>query len=107
MENLHLKNLTKEQILKHPYFKKFSKEQLEEIKIGMQNNINFWAYAKYELTSLNMSLLREHLEKKKYGEIKTASSKFRTLEETLEKTINHYILKEKNGKFTLEKFENW
>lgn len=106
MENLHLKNLTKEQILKHPYFKKFSKEQLEEIKIGMQNNINFWAYAKYELTSLNMSLLREHLEKKKYGEIKTASSKFRTLEETLEKTINHYILKEKNGKFTLEKFEN-
>lgn len=29
-----------------------------------------------------------------------------TLEETLEKTINHYILKEKNGKFTLEKFNN-
>lgn len=107
MENLHLKNLNKEQILKHPYFKKFSKEQLKEIKIGMQNNINFWAYAKYELTSLNMSLIREHLEKKKYGEIKTASSEFRTLEETLEKTINHYILKEKNGKFTLEKFENW
>ena len=53
-----------------------------------------------------MSLIREHLEKKKYGEIKTASSKFRTLEETLEKTINHYILKGKNGKFTLEKFEN-
>lgn len=95
MENLHLKNLTKEQILKHPYFKKFSKGQLEEIKIGMQNNINFWVYAKYELTSLNMSLLREHLEKEKYGEIKTKSSDLQTLEETLEKTINHYIIKEK------------
>ena len=106
MENLHLKNLTKEQILKHPYFKKFSDEQFEEIKTGMKNNINFWAYAKYELTSLNMSLLREHLEKKKYGEIKKNTSKFRTLEETLEKTINHHILKEKNGKFTLEKFKN-
>lgn len=70
MENLHLKNLTKEQILKHPYFKKFSKEQLQEIKIGMQNNINFWAYAKYELTSLNMSLLREHLEKKNTEKLK-------------------------------------
>ena len=70
MENLHLKNLTKEQILKYPYFKKISKEQLEEIKIGMQNNINFWLYAKHELTSLNMSLLREHLEKKNTEKLK-------------------------------------
>ena len=95
MKNLHLKNLTNKQIIKHHYFKKFSKEQLEEIKIGMNNNINFWTYAKSELTSLNMSLLRKYLEKEKYGEIKTASSKFRILEETLEKTINHYLIKEK------------
>ena len=95
MKNLHLKNLTKEQLLKHPYFKKFSNEQIEEIKIGMKNNINFWVYAKSELTSLNMSLLREYLEKEKYGKIKTKSSKFRILEETLEKTINHYFIKEK------------
>ena len=95
MENLHLKNLTQEQILKLPYFKKLSDLQLEEIKIGMKNNINFWAYAKYELTALNMSLLRQHLEKEKYGEIKTKSSELRTLEETLEKTINHYLIKEK------------
>ena len=98
MENLHLKNLTQEQILKLPYFKKFSDLQLEEIKIGMKNNINFWAYAKYELTALNMSLLRQHLEKEKYGEIKTKSSELRTLEETLEKTINHYLIKEKQWK---------
>ena len=79
MENLHLKNLTQEQILKLPYFKKFSKEQLEEIKTGMKNNINFWAYAKYELTSLQMSLIRENLEIEKYKEIKKNTSKFRTV----------------------------
>lgn len=95
MENLHLKNLTKEQILKHPYFKKFSDEQLEEIKTGMKNNINFWLYAKHKLTPFQMSLIRESLEIEKYNEIKTASSKFRTLKETLEKTINHYVMKEK------------
>lgn len=95
MENLHLKNLTKEQILKHPYFKKFSKEQLEEIKIGMQNNINFWAYAKYELTPLQMSLIRESFEIEKYKEIKKNTSEFRTLEQTLEKQINRYVMKEK------------
>lgn len=106
MENLHLKNLTKEQILKHPYFKKFSKEQLEELKIGMQNNINFSLYTKHKLTPLQMSLIRESLEIEKYKEIKKNTSKFRTLEETLEKTINHYVMKEKNGKFTLEKFKN-
>lgn len=95
MENLHLKNLTKKQILKDPYFKNFSKGQLEEIKIGMQNNINFWLYTKHKLTPLQMSLIRESLEIEKYKEIKKNTSKFRTLEETLEKTINHYILKEK------------
>lgn len=95
MENLHLKNLTQEQILKLPYFKKFSKEQLQEIKIGMQNNINFWLYAKHELTPLQMSLIRESLEIEKYKEIKKNTSKFRTLEETLEKNINRYIMKEK------------
>ena len=95
MENLHLKNLTKEQILKHPYFKKFSKEQLQEIKIGMQNNINFWLYTKHELTALQMSLIRESLEIEKYKEIKKNTSKFRTLEQTLEKQINRYVMKEK------------
>lgn len=95
MENLHLKNLTKEQILKLPYFKKFSKEQLQEIRIGMQNNINFGLYAKYKLTPLQMSLIRESLEIEKYKEIKKNTSKFRTLEETLEKNINRYIMKEK------------
>ena len=95
MENLHLKNLTKEQILKHPYFKKFSDEQLEEIKIGIQNNINFWLYAKHELTPLQMSLIRESLEIEKHKEIKKTTSKFRTLEQTLEKQITRYVMKEK------------
>lgn len=53
-----------------------------------------------------MSLIRESLEIEKYKEIKKNTSKFRTLEETLEKTINHYILKEKNGKFTHEELKN-
>lgn len=79
MENLHLKNLTKEQILKHPYFKKFSKGQIEEIKIGMQNNINFWLYAKHKLTPLQMSLIRESLEIEKYKEIKKTHLNFEHL----------------------------
>lgn len=74
MENLHLKNLTKEQILKHPYFKKFSDEQLEEIKTGMQNKINYWKYAKNHLTALDMSKIREDLEIDKYGEVKKRTS---------------------------------
>ena len=83
MENLHLKNLNKEQILKHSYFKKFSDEQLQEIRIGMQNNINFWLYAKYELTSLNMSLLREHLEKKNTKKLKQHHLNFEQLVKNL------------------------
>ena len=61
----------------------------------MQNNINFWLYAKHELTPLQMSLIRESLEIEKYKEIKKNTSKFRTLEQTLEKQINRYVMKER------------
>ena len=74
MENLHLKNLTEDQILKQPYFKNFSEEQLDEIKTGMQNKINYWKYAKNHLTALDMSKIREDLEIDKYGEVKKRTS---------------------------------
>lgn len=74
MENLHLKNLSEDQILKHPYFKIFSEGQLDEIKTGMQNKINYWKYAKNHLTALDMSKIREDLEIDKYGEVKKRTS---------------------------------
>ena len=74
MENLHLKNLTEDQILKHPYFKNFSEGQLDEIKTGMRNKINYWKYAKNHLTALDMSKIREDLEIEKYGEVKKRTS---------------------------------
>lgn len=74
MENLHLKNLTEDQILKHPYFKNFSKEQLDEIKIGIQNKINYWNYAKININPIDMAKIREDLEIDKYGEVKKRTS---------------------------------
>lgn len=74
MENLHLKNLTENQILKHPYFKKFSEGQLDEIKIGIQNKINYWNYAKININPIDMSKKREDLEIEKYGEVKKRTS---------------------------------
>ena len=74
MENLHLKNLSKDQILKHPYFKNFSEKQLDEIKIGIQNKINYWKYAKININPIDMSKIREELEIDKYGEVKKRTS---------------------------------
>lgn len=74
MENLHLKNLTEDQILKHPYFKNFSERQLDEIKIGMQNKINYWNYAKININPIDMAKIREDLEIDKYGEVKKRTS---------------------------------
>ena len=74
MENLHLKNLKEEQILKHPYFKNFSNEQIDEIKLGMQNKINYLEYSKIDISPLDMARKRESLEKKKYGNIKTITT---------------------------------
>lgn len=74
MKNLHLKNLKEEQILKHPYFKNFSSGQLDEIKLGMQNKINYLEYAKIDISALDMAKKREELEEKKYGEIKKRTS---------------------------------
>lgn len=74
MENLHLKNLSEDQILKHPYFKNFSEKQLDEIKIGIQNKINYWNYAKININPIDMSKIREDLEIDKYGEVKKRTS---------------------------------
>lgn len=74
MENLHLKNLTEDQILKHPYFKNFSERQLDEIKTGMQNKINYWNYAKININPIDMAKIREDLEIDKYGEVKKRTS---------------------------------
>lgn len=74
MENLHLKNLNEDQILKHPYFKNFSERQLDEIKTGMRNKINYWNYAKININPIDMSKIREDLEIDKYGEVKKRTS---------------------------------
>lgn len=74
MEILHLKNLKEEQILKHPYFKNFSKGQLDELKLGMQNKINYLEYAKIDISALDMAKKRENLEQEKYGEVKKRTS---------------------------------
>lgn len=74
MENLHLKNLKEEQILKHPYFKNFSEGQLDELKLGIQNKINYLEYAKIDINALDMAKKRENLEQEKYGEVKTRTS---------------------------------
>lgn len=74
MKNLHLKNLKEEQILKHPYFKNFSEGQLNELKLGMQNKINYLEYAKIDISSLDIAKKRENLEQEKYGEVKKRTS---------------------------------
>lgn len=74
MENLHLKNLKEEQILKHPYFKNFSEGQLDELKLGIQNKINYLEYAKIDITAIDMAKKRENLEQEKYGEVKKRTS---------------------------------
>lgn len=74
MKNLHLKNLKEEQILKHPYFKNFSEGQLNELKLGMQNKINYLEYAKIDISALDMAKKRENLEQDKYGEVKKRTS---------------------------------
>ena len=74
MKNLHLKNLKEEQILKHPYFKNFSEGQLNELKLGMQNKINYLEYTKIDISALDMAKKRENLEQEKYGEVKKRTS---------------------------------
>lgn len=74
MKNLHLKNLKEEQILKHPYFKNFSEGQLNKLKLGMQNKINYLEYAKIDISALDMAKKRENLEQEKYGEVKKRTS---------------------------------
>ena len=74
MENLHLKNLTEDQILKHTYFKNFSEGQLDELKLGIQNKINYLEYAKIDISAIDMAKKRENLEQEKYGELKKRTS---------------------------------
>ena len=43
-------NLTIDSLMKTKMFKQFDKEQQEEIKIGLENNLDVFVYAKPEYT---------------------------------------------------------
>lgn len=103
MENLHLKNLNEDQILKQPYFKNFSERQLDEIKIGIQNKINYWKYAKISINPIDMSKIREELEIDKYGEVKKRTSTTQILTYLIDE-LNRQSQEIDNAKTKLKKY---
>ena len=51
-------NLTIDSLMKTKMFKQFDKEQQEEIKIGLENNLDVFVYAKPEYTWEQMNQIR-------------------------------------------------
>jgi len=55
-------NLTIDSLMKTKMFKQFDKEQQEEIKIGLENNLDVFVYAKPKYTWEQMNEIRLGLE---------------------------------------------
>ena len=56
------KNLTVENVESTGWFNQFNEKQQEEIKLGLQKNVDVSVYAKPELSYLQMKKIRKKLE---------------------------------------------